>query len=193
MINLYNNLLKEYGKQGWWPCTTKNKQLEMCLGAILTQNTSWNNVKKALSNLNRKDLINKDKLAKISVKKLAFLIKSSGYYKQKARKIKEFIKFLNSGKEITRENLLDIWGIGPETADSILLYAYNKPYFVIDAYTKRIFSRLGYCKEDIKYEELKNLITNKIPKDVDLYKEFHALLVKHGKNLSKDGQRVLNK
>ncbi|MEK6841358.1 MAG: endonuclease [Nanoarchaeota archaeon] len=193
MINLYNNLLKEYGKQNWWPYATKNKQLEMCLGAILTQNTSWNNVEKALSNLNRKDLINKDKLAKISVKKLAFLIKSSGYHNQKARKIKEFIKFLNSGKEITRENLLDIWGIGPDTADSILLYAYNKPYFVIDAYTKRIFSRLGYCKEDIKYEELQNLITNKIPKDVDLYKEFHALLVKHGKNLFKDGQRVLNK
>ena len=208
MINLYDNLLKKYGKQGWWPLYNKisgkfeyfagnpkneRQKLEICLGAILTQGTNWKNVEKALLNLTKNNLIDKNKLNKISLKKLSLLIKSSGYYKQKARKIKEFIKFLNSEKEITRENLLDIWGIGPETADSILLYAYNKPYFVIDAYTKRIFSRLGYCKEDIKYEELQNLITNKIPKDVDLYKEFHALLVKHGKNLSKDGQRVLNK
>jgi endonuclease-3 related protein len=190
MIDLYNKLLKTYGKQNWWPCTTKNKQLEACLGAILTQNTSWNNVEKVISILNKKNLIDKRKLSKIPVKKLASLIKSSGYYNQKARKIKEFINFLNSGKEVTRENLLGVWGIGQETADSILLYAYDRPYFVIDNYTKRIFSSLGYCNKDIKYEDLQNLITNKIPKDINLYKEFHALLVKHGKKSSKYGQHV---
>ncbi|MEK6907237.1 MAG: endonuclease [Nanoarchaeota archaeon] len=183
MLNIYNSLLKKYGKQNWWPCITENKQLEICLGAILTQNTSWNNVEKVIKLLNEKNLIDKEKLSKIQLRKLSSLIKSSGYHNQKAKKIKEFIKFLNSNNDITRENLLNIWGIGQETADSILLYAYNKPYFVIDDYTKGIMHKLGYCKENISYEELQNLITKNIPEDVNLYKEFHALLVQEGKSL----------
>ncbi len=182
MLNLYNKLLKKYGKQNWWPCVTNNKRFEICLGAILTQNISWKNVEKVIKILNEKNLVNKDKLRKISLKKLASLIKSSGYHNQKAKKIKEFIKFLDSGKKITRENLLNVWGIGKETADSMLLYAYNRPYFVIDNYTKRLLSKSNYCKEDISYDELQNLITNKIPKDVKLYKEFHALIVENAKN-----------
>ncbi|MEK6835608.1 MAG: endonuclease [Nanoarchaeota archaeon] len=150
---------------------------------MLTQNTSWKNVEKVIKILNERNLINKEKLTKIPTTKLASLIKSSGYYNQKARKIKEFIKFLNSNKQVTRENLLKIWGIGKETADSILLYAYNKPYFVIDNYTKKIFSKLNYCKKDISYDELQELIINNLPKDVNLYKEFHALLVEYGKTL----------
>src|SRR3989344_2883112 len=177
MLSLYYKLLKKYGKQNWWPCITKNRQLEICLGAILTQNTSWNNVEKVIKILNEKNLVDKDKLDKINVNELALLIKSSGYYKQKARKIKEFIKFLKSGKEITRENLLDVWGIGKETADTILLYAYNKPYFVIDNYTRRLFSDY----KNLDYDELQKLITNNIPKNVNLYKEFHALIVEEGK------------
>lgn len=198
MIELYNNLLKKYGKQCWWPLfdykskkfkyfsgnpKNEKQKLEICLGAILTQGTNWKNVEKALLNLIKNNLLNKDKLNEIKVNKLALLIKSSGYYKQKAKKIKEFVKFLNSGKEISRRNLLNVWGIGEETADSILLYAFNKPYFVVDNYTKRILSKLNYCEENIKYEELQKLIMDKIPKDVDLYKEFHALLVEHGKNI----------
>jgi len=182
MINLYNKLLKKHGKQNWWPIISKNKRLETCLGAILTQNTSWKNTEKIIKILIEKNLINLDKLNKISEKKLSLLIKSSGYYRQKARKIKGFAKFLKSNKKITRKNLLDVWGIGEETADTILLYAYNKPYFVIDNYTKKLFSRLGYCNENIKYSELQSLIINKIPKDVDLYKEFHALIVECGKS-----------
>ena len=183
MINLYNSLLKKYGKQGWWPVQGNNARLEICLGAILTQNTSWKNVEKVIKILNEKNLIDKEKLYKIPIKNLALLIKSSGYHNQKARKIKEFIKFLNSNKEVNRENLLSIWGIGEETADSILLYAYDKSYFVVDTYTKKIFSKLRYCKENVSYDELQELITSKIPKDVNLYKEFHALLVRYGKDL----------
>ena len=200
-MRLYEELLALYGKQGWWPLFNpiKNKfeyysgnpknfkqKLEICLGAILTQNTNWNNAEKALLNLINKNLINIDKLDRIPENKLALLIKSSGYYKQKAKKIKEFIKFLKSNKEITRENLLKVWGVGKETADSILLYAYDKPYFVTDNYTKRFFSKLDYCKKDIGYDELQKLITSKIPKDINLYKEFHALIVKHSK-INKDG------
>ena len=184
MLSLYNNLLKKYGKQNWWPVQNKNNaKLEICIGAILTQNTLWKNVEKVIKVLNEKNLIDKKRLSKIPIKKLALLIRSSGYHNQKARKIKELIKFLNSNKKVNRENLLSIWGIGKETADSILLYAYNKPYFVIDAYTKKIFSKLGYCKENVSYDELQNLITSKIPKNVGLYKEFHALLVRYGKTL----------
>ena len=201
MIEIYRNLFNKYGSQGWWPLYNpikkkfeyfsgnpiNNKQkLEICLGAILTQNTNWINAEKALLNLVRNNLIDIKKLDKILENELAELIKSSGYYKQKAKKIKNFIEFLKYKKEITRENLLKIWGIGKETADSILLYAYDKPYFVTDNYTKRFFSKLDYCKKDIGYDELQKLITSKIPKDINLYKEFHALIVKHSK-INKDG------
>src|SRR3989344_7436171 len=153
LLEFYNQLLKKHGKRGWWPMfdgrefAYKNKdyilpdekqKFIICLSAILTQNTSWNNVEKAVINLHKHGLLEKNKLSKVPVEKLAALIKSSGYFNQKARKIKELIKFLDSGKEITRENLLDVWGIGKETADSMLLYAYNKPYFVVDNYTKRL-------------------------------------------------------
>ena len=197
MLKLYNKLLKQYGKQGWWLLfnykteifeykslipKTQNQKLEICLGAILTQGTNWKNAEKALMNLIKNNLININKLDKIKENKLALLIKSSGYYRQKARKIKEFVKFLKSNKKITRENLLSVWGIGKETADSILLYAYNEPSFVIDNYTKKLFSNLNYCKKDISYDELQRLITNKIPKNINVYKEFHSLIVAYGKN-----------
>jgi endonuclease-3 related protein len=198
MIKIYNKLLKNYGYQRWWPLyslktknfeynsrnpDTKSQKLEICLGAILTQGTNWKNVEKALLNLIKNNLINEENLIKISLKKLSLLIKSSGYHNQKAIKIKEFIKFLNSKTKITKENLLNIWGIGKETADSILLYTYNKPHFVVDNYTRRIFSRLNSYDKNIKYEELQKLITNKIPNNINLYKEFHALIVEHGKNI----------
>lgn len=198
-IEIYKALLKIYSHQGWWPLFNnktdkieyhqgdysypKNnvQRFEICMGAILTQNTSWKNAEKALKNLRKHKLLTKEKLKQIDNKKLAELIKSSGYNNQKAKKIKEFIKFLDSKKEINRENLLSIWGIGKETSDSILLYACNQPIFVIDSYTKRIFSRLGFCKENINYDELQNLIHNNLEKNYKLFNEYHALIVEHAK------------
>jgi len=179
MLKIYKKIYDKFGPQGWWPVISNNPKLEICIGAILTQNTSWKNVEKSIKNLEENNLLNLKQLKKIKTKKLALLIKSSGYYNQKARKIKEFVRFLSSNKKINRENLLNIWGIGPETADSILLYAYNQPIFVIDAYTKRIFERLGYKEQD--YDNLQKFIIKNIPKKTKIYKEYHALLVKLGK------------
>lgn len=193
---LYKELLQKHGKQRWWPVFKKGKfqysgeipdekqQFIIALSAILAQNTSWKNVEKAVKNLHELKLLNKKELKKIPVHELAVAIKSSGYCNQKARKIKEYIAFLDSGREITRENLLSVWGVGKETADSILLYAYHQPYFVIDAYTKRVFAARGLCSKDVGYDELQSFIVKNIPKDIIVYKEFHALLVEEGKDVS---------
>ena len=184
MNNIYNKLLKRFGKQNWWPVFSSNtdeKILEICIGAILTQNTSWNNVEKSIKILKEKNLFNIENLNKIHESELALLIKSSGYYNQKARKIKELIKFLNSEKEISRNNLLEIWGIGRETTDSILCYAFDKPFFVVDAYTKRIFLRLGFKENN--YDEMQSLVSKSL--DSKYFNEFHALLVKLGKDYCK--------
>jgi len=193
---MYAVLYKSYGPQGWWPLTekykfipehkgkkpsTEQRKFEIIIGAILTQNTSWKNVEKAIINLNKAKLLSKEKIKALPEKGLAELIKPSGYYNQKAKKIKAMIKFLDSEEPITRENLLKIRGIGPETADSILLYAYEQPFFVVDAYTRRIFSRLGFCKEDIAYDDLQKLFHENLEKDVNLFKEYHALIVEHAK------------
>ncbi len=196
VLKVYDILLKEYGRQGWWPILdiSENKfiysplfsykekneeeKFEISIGAILTQNTSWKNVKPALFNLKKNNLLNKNKLQKISHNELAQLIKSAGYYNQKAKKI---IAFANFDSEITRENLLSIWGIGEETADSILLYAYNKPYFVIDAYTKRIFSRIKKEYNFGKYSHWQDFFMRNLPEDFKIYNEYHALLVNLGK------------
>lgn len=183
---IHDILLEKFGSQGWWPVNgkysggpkTDSERFEVCIGAILTQGTSWKNVEKAIFSLKQNNALNKKAILAMPVSKLAKLIKSSGYHNQKAKKLKEFVKF-NGG--LTRENLLSIWGIGPETADSILLYAYNKPYFVVDAYTKRIFSRLVLCKEDCKYEELQELFYGNLAKNAKLFNEYHALIVELAK------------
>ncbi len=193
---IYNILYKEYGNQGWWPLynyktkifeyinfnlnLTESQKLEIILGSILTQNTSWKNVEKALKNLIENNYLSKSKLKSIDNKQLALLIKSSGYHNQKAKKIKEFLKF---SKKITRNNLLSIWGIGKETADSILLYAYKHPIFVIDSYTKKIFNRLGF--KQTTYDELQYLFHKSLKKNHKLFNEYHALLVEHGKRYCK--------
>jgi len=180
---IYDKLEKEFGKMGWWPVISKNHRFEISIGAILTQNTSWRNVEKAIFNLNKFNFLNKEAIKQINESELGDLIKSSGYYKQKAKKLKKFVEFLDSKKEVSRENLLGVWGIGKETADSILLYAYNKGVFVIDAYTKRIIERLGFKFKD--YDELQKIFIENLPKDYKLYNEFHALLVKLGKEYCK--------
>ena len=196
---IYNVLLKEHGHQGWWPVKSdedakaqyhktdysfpgnEEQAFEIMAGAILTQNTSWKNVEKALNNLRQKNALNPGAIKKLEINKLAELIKPSGYHNQKAKKLKFFVEFYFSGNEFTRKNLLGVWGIGPETADSILLYALKKPYFVVDAYTKRIFSRVGLCRIDDKYEDIQRLFHDNLIKDYKLFNEYHALIVEHAK------------
>ena len=184
-LKIYDSLLKHFGKQYWWPTLSRNKKLEICVGAILTQNTAWKNVEKALRNLINENLLNLEALNKINQKKLESLIKSAGYYRQKAKKIKALIKFLITKKKPSRKNLLAIYGVGKETADSILLYAFNKPIFVVDAYTRRIFSRLGMLNENLSYDEIQEIFEANLPRDTELFKEYHALIVELGKNYCK--------
>ncbi|NOY77693.1 MAG: endonuclease III domain-containing protein [Calditrichaeota bacterium] len=159
------------------------------IGAILTQNTSWKNVDKAITTLKEKYGLSLEKLQRISETELAQAIRSSGYYNQKAKKIKIFVRYIyeryagslekmaEQPLEKLREELLTLYGIGPETADSILLYALQKPTFVVDAYTRRIFLRHGWMTEKATYEEIRQFFMTHLPRDVQLYNEFHALLV----------------
>ncbi len=194
MIELYNLLLKEYGHQGWWPIQNKYhpkdysfpkndlQKFEICVGAILTQNTSWNNIEKAIDNLRNINALNPKKLNVLDIEKLKQAIRPAGYFNQKAKKIKIFTEFYLKLKGTpTRKQLLSLWGIGPETADSILLYAYNVSTFVIDAYTKKILIKLNLIKENCSYDDMKELFEKNIPKDYKIYQEFHALIVQHGK------------
>ncbi|PIN85914.1 hypothetical protein COV19_07525 [Candidatus Woesearchaeota archaeon CG10_big_fil_rev_8_21_14_0_10_44_13] len=157
---------------------------------ILTQNTSWKNVEKAIGNLNKAKLLDIDKIMKTPVKKIAKLIRPAGYYNQKADRLKivadYFSKHFKNKTIPSRDELLNVKGIGPETADSIFLYAFEQPYFVIDAYTKRIFSRLGFFKEDEKYEKVQKLFMGafkdvKGKKKIEIFKEYHALIVELAK------------
>ena len=180
---VFNKLEKEYGKQNWWPTISANKRFEIMVGAILTQNTSWSNVEKAIKNLDKFNFLRKEAIRQLGEEELGQLIKSSGYFKQKAKKLKAVVEFLDSKKDITRENLLQIWGVGKETADSILLYAYDKPTFVIDSYTKRIFSSIGVINKEIDYDELQKIFIKNLENNVELFKEYHALIVKLGKDI----------
>ncbi|MFC1624742.1 endonuclease III domain-containing protein [Candidatus Omnitrophota bacterium] len=202
MLNIYRLLYNDFGPRHWWPADTR---FEIIIGAILTQNTAWNNVRKAILNLKKKGLLKVKALSRISEERLAKLIRPAGYYNIKSRRIKNFLNFLNtvyngniSGMLKTetrrlREELVNISGIGPETADSILLYAGRKPVFVVDAYTKRIFSRHGFVEEDADYEEVQGLFLENLPEDVGLFNEFHALIVEAGKNLCKSKKPLCNK
>ncbi len=186
---VYQKLLSVYGKQGWWPTTTSNKQFEIIIGAILTQNTAWKNVEKAVRKLKENNLISIDGIKKVDIKRLARLITPAGYYNQKAQRLKIVAGFFGANRSFgkqqdiqkMREELLNIKGIGPETADSILLYAFNKPSFVVDAYTKRIFSRTGICEEDIKYDALQRMFHKNLDINPQMFNEYHALIVEHAK------------
>ena len=175
-LKIYKILYMEFGSMGWWPVSSNNPKFEIIVGAILTQNTNWKNVEKSIKTLKENNLLDKNAIKNLDITKLADSIRSSGYYKQKARKLKEFVNFKG---EITRDNLLGMWGIGPDTADSILLYAYNKPVFVIDAYTKRIFTRLGIRFNS--YDEYQGYFHKNLPKDYKLFNDYHALLVELAK------------
>ncbi len=190
LLEIHDDLLARFGPQHWWPGDTP---FEVVIGAILTQSTSWRNVERAIANLKKQGILNPEGLHRIDEKELALLIKSAGYYNAKARKLKEFMNHLYQNydgdldrmfsrpTDELRQELLSIWGIGPETADSIRLYAAGKPVFVADAYTKRIYSRLGLVDEGIDYDGLKDYSEKNLPRDAVIFNEFHALLVKLGK------------
>ncbi len=173
---IYNILFEYYGPQGWWP----GEGLEIAIGAILTQQTIWHNVEKAIECLKEADCLNIECLKKISLEKLEKLIQSSGYYKAKAKTLKNLTNLLIKIPQPDRNDLLSVKGIGYETADSILLYWFEQPYFVIDAYTFRIFQRLGYY-DGKDYLELQRVFMEILPRDTKLYREYHALIVEHAK------------
>ncbi|MFB3897651.1 MAG: endonuclease III domain-containing protein [bacterium] len=191
LMDIFQRVHRHYGDQHWWPGETP---FEIIIGAILTQSTSWKNVEKAIANLKRERLLSCRALMQIEEKKLAELIRSSGYFNAKAKKVKSFVRYLHDRYQgrldkmfaiplpELRQELLAVYGIGEETADSILLYAGNKPIFVIDAYTKRIFGRLGIIHPEIKYQALQQLFMVHLPTDPKLFNEYHALLVAFGKN-----------
>ncbi|MBN1621572.1 MAG: endonuclease III domain-containing protein [Endomicrobiales bacterium] len=209
-FEIYKKLYNFFGPQGWWPTTnrgslkpgyfplfykdrTGKEKFEICAGAILTQNTSWKNVEKAIVNLNKAKALDVKVINRIAVNKLATLIKPSGYYNQKAKRLKSFVryfvsgyngrigKFLEKDTNEARRELLSLSGIGPETADSILLYAGNKPVFVVDAYTRRIGRRLGWFGSE-GYDSVQIFFQSHLPKSIKIYNEYHALLVALGKD-----------
>lgn len=192
LLRIYELLFEKFGPRHWWPGDTR---LEIIVGAILTQNTAWSNVEKAIVNLKKEKALNARRLSGISEKRLSTLIKPTGYFNVKARRLKNFLSFLNLSyggsldrmfKTDTwelREQLLKVSGIGPETADSILLYAGHKPVFVVDAYTKRVFSRHGFINDSAAYEEVQGLLMKNLPAEEKLFNEFHALIVELGKNI----------
>ncbi|MFH1288216.1 MAG: endonuclease III domain-containing protein, partial [bacterium] len=180
---IYDKLYSAFGPQHWWPGDTP---FEVIVGAILTQNTSWKNVSVSIQNLKKNKVLSPRKLYHLPLEKLSLLIKSSGYYNLKAKRLKNFLeilfsehngnlnKMLNQEGRTLRKFLLNISGIGPETADSIVLYAAGKLSFVIDAYTRRIFSRHKLIKEDMSYDEIKEFFERNLPPDIKLYNEYHA-------------------
>ena len=184
VLRVYEWLFNAYGPQNWWPIIgIVDKQFEVCIGAILTQNTAWANVEKALANLKKINALNAGAVSSMGIEQLKGAIRPAGYFNQKAKKVKVFAEFYIGlkGKIPTRENLLGIYGIGPETADSMLLYAFNIPSFVVDAYTKRMFSKLRLVKPDWSYDQVKCFFEKNFSRDEKLYQEYHALIVRHGK------------
>ncbi|MBN1792607.1 endonuclease III domain-containing protein [Candidatus Woesearchaeota archaeon] len=214
VLEYYGALLKRYGPQGWWPILdlhharkgvnpTKSgsingyhpgdfsyprseaQRFEICIGAILTQNTAWPNVEKALLNLKQLDCLDSGRLLALSEEILKGAIRPAGYFNQKARKLKVFAEFYASlkGRAPSRGELLGLWGVGPETADSILLYAFRVPVFVVDAYTRRIFSGMGWFEKDAEYESIRSFFESSLDGDYKLFQEYHALIVEKGKRM----------
>ncbi|AKB36851.1 Endonuclease III [Methanosarcina siciliae C2J] len=208
---IYGFLLDSYGPQGWWPLIelhdgngtnptktgairgyhpgdytyphTESQQFEIICGALLTQNTNWQQVEKALINLRQTDSLSPGGILSTDMENLKEAIKPAGYYNQKSIRLKILADWFTDLKSRTpeREELLSLKGVGPETADSILLYAFKQPSFVVDAYTRRVVSNLGLAEEKAKYSEIKALFEENVPGDPVIYQEYHALLVEHAK------------
>ncbi|WP_292379276.1 endonuclease III domain-containing protein [Methanosarcina sp. UBA289] len=211
IMKIYDCLLASYGPQGWWPLIelrdaggtnptktgsvqgyhpadysypqTRNQQFEIICGALLTQNTSWIQVEKALLNLKQIDSLSSGSIHSLDPETLKEAVRPAGYYNQKAVRLKTLACWFSElgGRIPAREELLSLKGVGPETADSILLYAFKQPSFVVDAYTKRIVTNLGLADEKASYNEIKALFEENLPEDLAIYQEYHALLVEHAK------------
>ncbi|HBE03482.1 MAG: hypothetical protein A2096_13565 [Spirochaetes bacterium GWF1_41_5] len=208
LLKIYKKFYDIYGPQGWWPLSKKKTharhhsgapqcygdRFEIIIGAILTQNTSWINVEKALHNLKKNKKLGRNFIIKMTRKKLAKLIRPSGYFNMKALKLKNAADFFSPVKSAAlmqcndlnylRSELLAVNGIGPETCDSILLYAFAKPVFVIDAYTRRIFSRLGFIGEKLSYPEWQKFFMDNLKNagnKTAVFNEYHAMIVAHAK------------
>ena len=189
---IYRKLYKHFGPQHWWPAETP---FEVMVGAILTQSTNWQNVEKAITHLKTAGAMSPSAVRDLSTPDLAQLIRPSGYYRAKALKLKALVRWLSESCEdnldqlfvmdtsLLRRQLLSVYGIGPETADSILLYAANKPVFVIDSYTRRISARLGLIPKEDSYNAYQAFFENNLPQNVTLFNEYHALLVRLGKDV----------
>ncbi len=214
MASLAERLLGAYGPQGWWPLLehrgsnptltgrltgyhpgdysfprTEAQRFEICCGAILTQNTAWSNVEKALQALADQSLLAPREILAVDEARLQQAIRSSGYFRAKARKLRAFCEFCLrlSGRPPSREQLLQVWGVGPETADSILLYAYAQTEMVVDAYTLRVLRHHGYQRSQSNYAAAKAYCQRNLPRSLDGYQEFHALMVEHAKRLRAAG------
>jgi endonuclease-3 related protein len=194
LMEFFNAMLAAFGPQNWWP---GDSPLEIMIGAVLTQNTNWKNVERAIDNLRREKMINIEKIVMAQPKLLAELIRPAGYFTVKAKRLKNLMnhiwknfrgdldQFFDLPVSTLREELLSISGIGPETADDIILYAANKPTFVVDTYTYRILLRHHLISQDDEYMTIKELFEDNLPADVDLFNEYHALIVAVGKNYCK--------
>lgn len=188
---IFESMLKHFGPRNWWPADTS---FEVIVGAILTQSVAWRNVSKAIDNLKSAGLMHIEAMYFANIEDIEKHIIPTLYWRMKARKLKAFVNhimdnyhgdlqgFLTKDQQELREELLGLYGIGPETADSILLYAANKPIFVVDAYTKRIFSRLGFFEADISYADMQKFFMQNLDAEVPLFNEFHALIVGVGNN-----------
>jgi len=207
--SIYQRLLSAYGPQGWWPLPSMagargfdlrgyhpgsyrwprsaEGRFEVILGAVLTQNTAWTNVEKALQRLRVAGLVLPEHFLLVPTRRLAGLIRSSGYFNQKAKKLKVVARIFSPPGSLTlrlapsRDQLLALWGIGRETADSILLYAFARPVFVVDAYTRRVFTRLGTFDGRESYDQVQGEFHRRLPMRHELYNEMHALIVEHAK------------
>jgi endonuclease-3 related protein len=191
LLRYYEAMSGALGPMHWWPAQTP---FEVIVGAILTQSTAWGNVERAIANLRAARMLTPEAMLGVSLPRLAALVRPSGYFRQKAKKLKAFVRFLQNeyGGSLKRmfqtptlelrEKLLSVHGIGPETADSILLYAGEHPVFVVDAYTHRIFGRHGITDGKPDYEKVRAFIESSIPRQPELFNEFHALIVNTGKN-----------
>ena len=186
LLDLYHQLRAQHGPHKWWPADTP---FEVAMGAILTQATAWRNVEKAMDNLKVAEVFTPERIQAISQVELEQLLRPSGYYRAKAKKVRAFVEhiaerpmhvmFTQEVPEL-REELLSIYGVGPETADTIILYAAEKPSFVVDTYTYRLLSRLGWVDGNYNYAKLRALFMDNLPHDVELFNEYHALIVRHG-------------
>lgn len=198
LLGIYGRLRKRFGHRHWWPGETP---FEVMVGAILTQNTAWTNVEKAIANLKAAGVLDAGKMLELPDAELAQHLRPSGYFNIKTQRLKSFLKFYREGygadlkriKKIPlpalREQLLAVHGIGPETADSILLYALGKRTFVVDAYTRRIFSRLGLVGKDATYDEMQKFFHANLPLKIGLYNDYHAQIVQLGKDICRPKPR----